>query len=110
MVQKSGLPVEVGSLLCPIISKALYIPGGFPRRISEPSTAFEETFVTAQASSSPEHRGQALLEDTTLRILGGFNQFFLVDTLPETNSSHLKIDLCKRRFLLETTIFRCYVS
>ena len=32
------------------------------------------------------------------------------DTIPETNSSHLKIDLWKRRFLLETTIFRCYVS
>ena len=30
--------------------------------------------------------------------------------LPRTNSSHLKIDPCKRRFLLETTIFRCYVS
>ena len=26
-------------------------------------------------------------------------------TLPETNSSHLKIDLWKRRFLLETNIF-----
>ena len=32
------------------------------------------------------------------------------DTLPKTNSSHLKIDPWKRRFLLETTIFRCYVS
>ena len=28
------------------------------------------------------------------------------DTLPETNSSSLKIDPWKRRFLLETTIFR----
>ena len=28
-------------------------------------------------------------------------------TLPETNKSHLKIDLWKRRFLLETTIFKC---
>ena len=31
-------------------------------------------------------------------------------TLPETNSSPLKIDPWKRRFLLETTIFRGYVS
>ena len=31
-------------------------------------------------------------------------------TLPKTNISHLKIDPWKRRFLLETTIFRCYVS
>ena len=31
-------------------------------------------------------------------------------TLPETNSSPLKIDPWKRRFLLETTIFRSYVS
>ena len=31
-------------------------------------------------------------------------------TLPETNSSPLKIDPCKRRFLLESTIFRGYVS
>ncbi len=30
-------------------------------------------------------------------------------TLPETNSSHLKIDPWKRRFLLETTIFRGYL-
>ena len=30
--------------------------------------------------------------------------------LPETNSSPLKIDPWKRRFLLETTISRCYVS
>ncbi len=35
---------------------------------------------------------------------------YLVFTLPETNSSPLKIDPWKRRFLLETTIFRCYVS
>ncbi len=32
------------------------------------------------------------------------------NTLPETNSLPLKIDLWKRRFLLETTIFRGYVS
>ena len=31
-------------------------------------------------------------------------------TLPETNSSPLKIDPWKRRFLLESTIFRGYVS
>ena len=31
-------------------------------------------------------------------------------TIPETNSSPLKIDPLKRRILLETTIFRCYVS
>ena len=31
-------------------------------------------------------------------------------TLPETNSSHLKITPWKRRFLLETIIFRGYVS
>ena len=31
-------------------------------------------------------------------------------TLPKTNSSHLKIDHWKRRFLLETIIFRGYVS
>ena len=31
-------------------------------------------------------------------------------TLPETNSSHLKIDTWKRRFLFKTIIFRCYVS
>ena len=31
-------------------------------------------------------------------------------TLNKTNSSHLKIDLWKRGFLLETAIFRCYVS
>ena len=28
-------------------------------------------------------------------------------TIPETNSSPLKIDPLKRRFLLDTTIFRC---
>ena len=33
----------------------------------------------------------------------------LYTTLPETNSSPLKIDPWKRRFLLETTIFRGYV-
>ena len=32
------------------------------------------------------------------------------NTLPETNISPLKIDPWKRRFLLETTIFRGYVS
>ena len=32
------------------------------------------------------------------------------DTLPETNSSPLKIDPWKRRCLLETIIFGCYVS
>ena len=32
------------------------------------------------------------------------------ETLPETNSSPLKIDPWKRRFLLESTIFRGYVS
>ena len=31
-------------------------------------------------------------------------------TLPETNMVHLKITPWKRRFLLETIIFRCYVS
>ena len=30
-------------------------------------------------------------------------------TLPETNSSHLKMTPWRRRFLLETIIFRCYV-
>ena len=40
-----------------------------------------------------------------------FGQDIIPDvTLPKTNSSHLKIDLWKRRFLLETTIFTCYVS
>ena len=34
----------------------------------------------------------------------------VIYTLPETNSSPLKIDPWKRRFLLETTIFRGYVS
>ena len=28
----------------------------------------------------------------------------------KTNSSHLKIDVWKRRYLLDITIFRCYVS
>ena len=32
------------------------------------------------------------------------------NTIPETNSSPLKIDPLKRKFLLETIIFRCYVS
>ena len=36
--------------------------------------------------------------------------FLLCFTLPETNSSPLKIDPWKRRFLLETIIFRGYVS
>ena len=37
-----------------------------------------------------------------------FPNFFYAnfDTLPETNSSHLEIDPGKRRFLLETTIFK----
>ena len=30
--------------------------------------------------------------------------------IPETNSSPLKIDSCKRRLVLETSIFRGYVS
>ena len=36
--------------------------------------------------------------------------YILLRTLPETSSSPLKIDPWKRRFLLETTIFRAYVS
>ena len=35
---------------------------------------------------------------------------YILYTLPKTNSSHLKIDPWKRRILLETTSFRCYVS
>ena len=35
---------------------------------------------------------------------------FFGGTLPETNGSHLTIDPWKRKFLLETTIFRGYVS
>ena len=34
----------------------------------------------------------------------------LENTIPETNSSPLKIDPLKRKFLLETIIFSCYVS
>ena len=37
-------------------------------------------------------------------------RFIGILTLPETNSSPLKIDPLKRRFLLEITILRCYVS
>ena len=44
-------------------------------------------------------------EDTSISIW-----LFYRCTLPKTNSLHLKIDPRKRRFLLETTIFRCYVS
>ena len=36
--------------------------------------------------------------------------FMFCPALAKTNSLHLNIDLWKRRFLLETTIFRCYVS
>ena len=35
---------------------------------------------------------------------------FLYINVLETNSSHLKMHLWKRRFLLESIIFRCYVS
>ncbi len=35
---------------------------------------------------------------------------FKMATLPETNSLPLKIDLWKRKFLLETIIFSSYVS
>jgi len=38
------------------------------------------------------------------------SELHLKSTLPETNSLPLKIDLWKRRFPLETTIFSGYVS
>ena len=38
------------------------------------------------------------------------SRFIGILTLPETNSSPLKIDPLKRRFLLEITILRCYFS
>ena len=34
----------------------------------------------------------------------------MLDTLPKTNSSHLKMDGWNTTFLLEWPIFRCYVS
>ncbi len=40
------------------------------------------------------------------RIVGSLTAKLPLNTLPETNSSPLKIDPWKRRFLLETTIFR----
>ena len=36
--------------------------------------------------------------------------FLLINTLPEANSSHLKIDPLKRRFLLETISSLGYLS
>ena len=39
-----------------------------------------------------------------------FNPIIEVYTLPETNSSHLKMDGWKTTFLLGTPIFRGYVS
>ena len=38
------------------------------------------------------------------------SKFCLVISLPETNSSHLKMDGWNTRFLLGRPIFRCYVS
>ena len=43
-------------------------------------------------------------------VLGSESSPSKILTLPETNILQLKIDPRKRRFLLETTIFRCYVS
>ena len=48
-----------------------------------------------------------------LRISGKWEWYWVMpaDTLPETNSSHLKMGApWKRRSLLETISFRCYVS
>ena len=50
----------------------------------------------------PPPRDPPFLRDPSLNIIN--------HTLPETNSSHLKIDHWKRRFLLETIIFRGCVS
>ncbi len=51
------------------------------------------------------------LWEVGIEVLGA-SDYLQVDlkwiTLPKTDSLHLKIDLWKRRFLLETTIFRCF--
>ena len=46
----------------------------------------------------------------TLKLTGWHMKMDGWNTLPETNSWPLKIDPWKRRFLLETTLFRGYVS
>ena len=38
------------------------------------------------------------------------NERTCMDTLPETNSSHLKMVVSNRNCLFQRSIFRCYVS
>ena len=62
----------------------------------------------------PEHLGNLSVGATIYCSETKLEDVILLDlwmfTPPETNSSPLKIDPWKRRFLLETTIFRSYVS
>ena len=70
--------------------------------------------LSLEKKSSERHRFERLKRAVALARLGRSSPSAKMRTegvtLPETNSSHLKIDPWKRRFLLETTIFRGYVS
>ena len=57
----------------------------------------------------PEIHGRKLGESPKTIVINGMAPF-MGYTLPETNSSHLKMDGWKMNFLLGWTIFRCYVS
>ncbi len=72
----------------------------YPMRLAWPHCLDPLPVALGRSCQSP-----APASDVTHRV----DRFFLV-TRPETNSSHLEIDPWKRTFLLETTIFRCYVS
>ena len=49
-----------------------------------------------------------LMSSKTLKMRGQLVKMVCLPTLPETNSSHLKIDGWKTTFLLGRPIFRCY--
>ena len=80
-------------------------------------TGTRETGMKRSATKNP--RGWCACESTLQGTNGSVEgvEGFLTccanknyGSLPETNTSHLKIHPWKRRFLLETIIFGCYVS
>ena len=77
-------------------------------RSHAPSIAIAWVALVSQDSSvvDPDQRPLLSGKWVTKTSPGIINSLAQIITLPETNSSPLKIDSWKRRFLLETTIFK----
>ena len=92
------------SLTCP-----LWKNHGIGRLLGGSSQDGHKWLMTMVTGKSPKTLGLLNTPFKWIQMaeLHGLEIGVILLTLPETNKSHLKIDLWKRRFLLETTIFKC---